>query len=119
MSDLLLELQSLQRKEIELLTALETINVTFDELGIKVHNQLDHNPQATVISSGQKKALDYSKVGINIQGQLSERGKNKAKEYFQELDLDADGLLQYEDLLELGAFMNKDGVIQETFYQSR
>jgi Ca2+-binding EF-hand superfamily protein len=45
--------------------------------------------------------------GIRINGSLSFRGKQKCKEYFEYIDADKDGKLNFEDFRAMKAYGNR------------
>ena len=85
-ADLLNQLSVLQRKEEELAGMIVAIDSAFQELGYKVDNSVDVTKKSIPIQTG-----------IRIKGVLSFRGKEKAEEYFDEIDADKDCLLNFED----------------------
>jgi len=85
-AELLHKLAILQKKEEELVMMIKGIDSTFQELGYRIESALD--------SSNNNVPMQ---TGIRMKGQLSFRGKEKAAEYFDLLDIDKDGHLNYED----------------------
>lgn len=64
---------------------IQGIDSTFQELGYRVDSSLNNANSFA------------AQTGIRMKGQLSFRGKEKAAEYFDLLDIDGDGYLNYED----------------------
>jgi hypothetical protein len=83
---LVYKLSALQRKEDELASLIQSIDATFMEMGFRIDNS---------VSVLKKKGAPSS--GIRMKGKLSFRGKEKAEEYFDVMDLDRDGFLNFED----------------------
>lgn len=83
---LLHTLQLLQRKEEELALMIQAVDANFRELGYKVDSTVDVTKKAVPVQTG-----------IRMKGLLSFRGKEKAAEYFDVIDVDKDGFLNYED----------------------
>lgn len=84
--DLLHTLRILQKKEEELALMIQAVDANFLELGYKVDSTVDVTKKPIPVQTG-----------IRIQGMLSFRGKDKAAEYFDVIDADHDGFLNYED----------------------
>lgn len=80
------KLAILQKKEEELAMMIQGIDSTFQELGYRIESALDNSNSNIPMQTG-----------IRMKGQLSFRGKEKAAEYFDLLDIDKDGFLNYED----------------------
>jgi Ca2+-binding EF-hand superfamily protein len=92
---LVFKLGVLQRKENELASLIQSIDATFTDMGFRIDNS---------VSVIKKKGNPSS--GIRMKGKLSFRGKEKAEEYFDVMDIDRDGLLNFEDfrgILELSS----------------
>lgn len=89
---LIVTYQALQKKEQDLLKALSAINESFQELGIPLSalKSFEEKPQLT-----DQELIRQS--GIRIKDKLSFRGRSKAEEYFNLLDLNRDGLIGYEE----------------------
>lgn len=85
-------LDGLQRKRMELETALEAIDETFEELNLSIHTV------AAQVPTGLEEKQEIQRAGIRIHGQLSFRGEDKAREYFALLDRHRRGVITYEDL---------------------
>lgn len=85
--ELLEKLHILQLKVREIASMIESIDATFMDLGFQVQTR----------ANNQK--LDSNRVqnGIRINGKLSFRGKEKAAELFDVVDIDRDGYLNFED----------------------
>lgn len=64
---------------------IQGIDSTFRELGYRIDSSTNISNNSGV------------QTGIRMKGQLSFRGKEKAAEYFDLLDIDQDGYLNYED----------------------
>lgn len=62
------------------------LDSNFRELGYQVDSTVDVS---------RKRIMPQT--GIRMRGQLSFRGKEKASEYFDTIDIDHDGQLNYED----------------------
>lgn len=84
--DLLHQLSVLQRKEEEIAHMIMSLDTTFRELGYQVDSTVDVTKQQVA-----------PQTGIRMNGGLSFRGKEKAEEYFESIDIDKDGQLNYED----------------------
>lgn len=84
-------LVKLRRHEAELLKEIDSINESFNHLGVPA--ALLHGDDASRSSVDPVKA-----AGITMRSKLSFRGRDKAKEYFRFVDLDGDELLHYADL---------------------
>eukprot|EP01032_Pedospumella_encystans_P019065 gene19065-21685_t len=105
-AELLHQLSILQQKEEELVAMIQGIDSTFQELGYR-------------IDSSNKSSNNFAmQTGIRMKGQLSFRGKEKAAEYFDILDIDKDGHLNYEDFRAVEAFSNPYGFVDATEVQS-
>lgn len=85
-AELLQRLSILQRKEEELNMMIQGIDSTFQELGYRIESSMEKSSNGVPMQTG-----------IRMQGYLSFRGKEKAAEYFDLLDVDKDGYLNYED----------------------
>jgi hypothetical protein len=94
------ELQSLQKKEKELLEALGSTNNALQELGVP--SFLIHDDQE------QLKNMDrLNASGLRMKhskNALSFRGEDKVREQFNLIDLNEDGYLGFEDLRGLTSF---------------
>ena len=84
-AELLHQLSILQQKEEELVAMIQGIDSTFQELGYRIDSSTNSANNVSL------------QTGIRMKGQLSFRGKEKAAEYFDMLDIDKDGYLNYED----------------------
>jgi seryl-tRNA synthetase len=88
------ELQSLQKKEKELLEALGSTNNALQELGVP--SFLIHDDQEELKNMDRLKAsglrMKHSKNALSF------RGEDKVREQFNLIDLNEDGYLGYEDL---------------------
>ena len=85
-AELLSNLSVLQRKEEELANMIMALDSTFRELGYRVDSSVDATKKKVPLQTG-----------IRMKGELSFRGKEKAEEYFDSIDIDKDGFLNYED----------------------
>ncbi len=122
-----LELRALQKKELELLSSLEAINESFAELSIPITTNNPNtgythptdlqsvisNPAiagSSYVSSSTKKRrqwqpspevkfdlVKYKSYGIRMGNKLSFRGEDKAREYFDMIDDDHDGFIDFEE----------------------
>lgn len=81
-------LAMLQKREEDLSALLESVDVSLQEMGFQV----------SIKPSSSKTTTMMPQTGINIGGQLSFRGKEKAAEYFNLIDTDKDGYVNFEDL---------------------
>lgn len=84
---LLEKLRALRRQEEEAKVLVQSIDISLVEMGF----------DTDIIKTGKQQ--QHSRTGISINNQLSFRGKQKAEEQFDMLDLDNDGQLNYEDFL--------------------
>lgn len=84
--NLLHTLHMLQRKEEELALMIQAVDANFQELGYKVDSTVDVTKKSIPVQTG-----------IRMKGMLSFRGVEKAAEYFDVIDADHDGYLNYED----------------------
>ena len=83
---LLHRLSILQRKEEEIAAMIQSVDEAFAELGMHVDTSVDVTKKQSAVQTG-----------IRMKGQLSFRGKEKALEHFDYMDMDRDGFLNYED----------------------
>jgi hypothetical protein len=83
---LLHQLEILHKKEEELAATLRALDANFRELGYQIDTSVDATKKKSAIQTG-----------IRVNGELSFRGKEKAAEYFDFLDVDKDGFLNFED----------------------
>mmetsp|Transcript_746 Transcript_746/g.1286 ORF Transcript_746/g.1286 Transcript_746/m.1286 type:complete len:822 (-) Transcript_746:261-2726(-) len=97
----------MQRKEEELASLIQSIDTTFLEMGFKIDNSTNVT---------KKKAPPNS--GIRMKGKLSFRGKEKAEEYFDLMDVDNDGLLNFQDFRAIRGFSDPFGLTNATEVQS-
>lgn len=86
-SRLLDKLRGLQRKEEEINGLLEAVDIKLHDMGYYIEKD-----------SSDLKSGTAPNNGICINGKLSFRGKQKAEEYFNAIDSDKDGFVNYEDL---------------------
>jgi hypothetical protein len=113
-SELQIKLQDLQRQEVELQTALQAINESFEALGIpisKIVQERDVPPQSLL--------QELRRSGLRMGNKLSFRGQDKAAEHFKLVDRDKDGLIGYEDLRGMSAFCHPLSLVTDSRYQSR
>ncbi len=87
------KLAILQRKEEEIQTLLESVDISLHEMGYYIDKQDLENMGAKPANSRM-----MPQSGICINEKLSFRGKDKSSEYFDVLDSDQDGLVNFEDL---------------------
>jgi hypothetical protein len=85
-AQLLEKLNILQQKEEELARMIISVDASIQELGYRVDSSVDVTKSRVPIQSG-----------IRMKGALSFRGKEKALEYFDTIDVDKDDALNYED----------------------
>ena len=90
-AELQAELISLQKKEKELLDALIPTNNALHELGVPSSMIYDEDYLSKI------NRLNASGLKFNDPNKLSFRGEDKAREYFQLLDLNDDGYIGYEE----------------------
>lgn len=104
--ELQLDLLSLQKKEKELIDALENVNVALADLGIPSSmiyaSDMEEAANATKVKSDDPKQRNLQRMkssGINMKDteKLSFRGEDKACEYFQMLDLNRDSFIGYSE----------------------
>jgi hypothetical protein len=124
-ADKKLELKALQKKEVELLAALAAINESFAQLSIPINTNnartgynhptelqnVGMNTGPTTVQTApptSKRAWNktseesfdaqkYKAYGIRMGNKLSFRGEDKAREYFDTLDDDHDGFIDYDE----------------------
>jgi hypothetical protein len=121
--DKMRELKSLQKKELELLAALTAINESFAEQSIPVStndpksgyshptplpvwafskgmsssdDNIRKNPDVVASTPSTFDCNKYRNYGIRMGNQLSFRGEDKAREYFDLIDIDHDGFVDYD-----------------------
>eukprot|EP00981_Chlorochromonas_danica_P006986 scaffold1510_cov176-Ochromonas_danica.AAC.6 len=108
--DLFTQLLRLRNYEADLLKEIGKINETFSKLNISTNTDSD-------VFGGVP--VDVVKAsGIVMKSKLSFRGKEKAQEYFQLLDLDQDSLLRYSEVRAVHAFAHPYGLVADPGWQS-
>lgn len=122
--DLTTELALMQKKERDLLAALSAINDAFFDLGVPISTSF----VPSSVSEEKSKEVSLKgyhpdklrKYGIRMSDELSFRGRDKAKEYFEDiLDMDKDGFIDYEESRAVHAFRHPYGLIHDASHQSR
>lgn len=122
--DLTMELLFMQKKERDLLSALTAINDAFFDLGVPISTSFI--PKS--VSEEKSKEVGtpgyhpdkFRKYGIRMNEELSFRGQDKAREYFEDiLDMDCDGFIDYEESRAVHAFRHPYGLIKDASHQSR
>eukprot|EP01036_Dinobryon_divergens_P026604 gene26604-35276_t len=109
-AELVKKLQELQRQEEEMISMVESIDVSLIDMGYPLQPTVGLRNK----SSGKTAALN----GIRINNELSFRGLDKASEYFSVVDNDKDGLLCYQDFIAMKAFSSKEGIVHDSEYSS-
>ncbi len=103
-AELLRRLKILAKQEEEIALMIESVDASLLDLGYQVQNP------------GGKNVVPQT--GIRMHNKLSFRGKQKAEEYFQFVDNDRDGLLNFEDIRSMKAFSNTKGLVHHSEFSN-